>query len=85
MRRFLAIALVVGSSSALAQVRPSEIWGLIYNAVAPTLSDKQSTTWQATSAGRLSVTGLGPSAACGTGVIDLSAGCTITVALGLGP
>ena len=86
MRLRLIIGAVLFSTAVLAQqVGPDEIWGLIYNAVLPTLSDKQTAPWQGTSTGRLNVTGLGPSAPCGMGVIDLSAGCTITVMLRLGP
>ena len=84
MRRIIFMTGMFAATAALAQVGPSEIWGMIYNAVFPTLADKQVTTWQSTSAGRLNVTGLGPSTTCGTGVIDLSAGCSITIALGLG-
>jgi hypothetical protein len=84
MKRGLIIGAVLVSTAAIAQVGPSEIWGLIYNLVAPTLSDKQTTTWQSTSDGHLSVTGLGPPPNC-TGAIDLSEGCTLTVMLRLGP
>ncbi len=83
MRRIVTIALLAGCGVALAQA-PNEIWGAIYNLVAPILADKQSTTFQATSAGRLDVTGLTPPAGC-TGKIDLSEGCTLTIAIGLGP
>ena len=83
LRHYGIIGLALISTAALAQIAPSEIWGLIYNAVAPTLSDKQETTFQATSAGRLNVTGLVPPNC--TGAIDLSEGCTLTVMLGLGP
>jgi hypothetical protein len=85
MKRGLLIGAVLLSTAALAQVGPSEIWGLVYNAVFPTFTDGQTSALQATSSGQLNVTGLGPSTPCGTGVIDLSAGCTITVMLRLGP
>ena len=83
MRRWTLIAVAFASTAALAQVGPSEIWGLIYNLVAPTLSDKQVTDWQGSSSGQLKVSGISP-AGC-TGAIDLSEGCTLTVLLGLGP
>jgi hypothetical protein len=84
MKRGLIIGAVLVSTAVLAQVGPSEIWGMIYNLTAPSLGDKQVTTWQSTSTGSLSVTGLGPSTTCGTGVADLSAGCSITVLMRLG-
>jgi hypothetical protein len=84
VRRGIIIWTVLVSTAAIAQVGPSEIWGMIYNLVAPTLSDKQITTWQSTSDGHAAVTGLTPLAPCGSGVADLSAGCSITVLMRLG-
>lgn len=77
----MAIALLVGTGAAIAQA-PNEIWGAIYNSIAPSLSDRQSSSFQATSAGRLNVTGLGPPPTC-DGTIDLSTGCVQPMFRGL--
>lgn len=72
----IAGALVV-ATAALAQRVPDSLWGIVYNSVFPTLSDKQSTVWQSTSNGRTNVTGLNVVVCVGGGTINLTLGCTL--------
>ena len=67
------MAAMFAATAAIAQVGPGEIWGMIYNLVAPTLTDKQTTTWQSTSNGHLSVTGLTPGSC--TNKLDFTQAC----------
>ena len=63
MRKFgIALALLVAAVAAYAQT-PAEIWGGLYNAVRPTLVDRQAVTFQVSQAGRLSNVRVDPSAA----------------------
>ena len=75
MKRWLLLFGLLGAGAAIAQA-PNEIWGLVYNLVAPVLNDKQTVQWQGSSSGQLRVDGLTPAAPCGDGTIDLSTGCT---------
>lgn len=85
MKKALAALFGFVVMSMLLAQTPGDIWGMVYNSVLPTLTDNQQTVWQSTINGQLNVTGLTPPVNCGVGATDLTASCTITVSLGLGP
>ena len=62
VRRWLVLGAVLFATAAVAQA-PQQLWGLIYNLVAPVLSDKQSAPWQGNSSGQMRVDGL-PTGPC---------------------
>jgi len=79
MKKWLFLLLGLGIASAAAQVRPAQIWGLIYTSSTPTLTNGQGTFLRSNSSGQFRTTGLSGGGCDGT--INLN-GCIQPILVG---